>query len=60
MVLGATGFIGKNLALYFSRNLKIKATYNIKIPLKTRILNGLNVILQNLNNLKIFLTILIL
>ena len=35
MVL-ATGFIGKNLALYFSRNLKIKATYNIKIPFKNK------------------------
>ena len=24
MILGATGFIGKNIALYFSKNLKLK------------------------------------
>ena len=26
MILGATGFIGKNIALYFSKKFKIKAT----------------------------------
>ena len=34
MILGATGFIGKNIALYFSKKFKIKATYNKKIPFK--------------------------
>ena len=36
MILGATGFIGSNLALYFSKKFKIKATYNLKIPFKNR------------------------
>ena len=36
MILGATGFIGKNIALYYSKNLKIKATYNKKIPFKNQ------------------------
>ena len=34
MILGATGFIGKNIALYFSKKFKIKATYNKKVPFK--------------------------
>ena len=36
MILGATGFIGKNIALYYSKNLKIKATYNKKIPFENQ------------------------
>ncbi len=36
MILGATGFIGKNIALYYSKNLKIKATYNKKIPFENK------------------------
>ncbi len=36
MILGATGFIGKNIALYFSKKFKIKATYNKKIPFKNK------------------------
>ena len=36
IILGATGFIGKNIALYYSKNLKIKATYNKKIPFKNK------------------------
>ena len=39
MILGATGFIGKNIALYFSKKFKIKATIK-KYPLKIKILNG--------------------
>ena len=46
MILGATGFIGKNIALYFSKKFKIKATYNKKSPLKIAILNGLSVTLK--------------
>ena len=34
MILGATGFIGKNIALYFSKKFKIKATYNKRVPFK--------------------------
>ena len=37
IILGATGFIGKNIALYYSRNLKIKATYNKRIPFENKI-----------------------
>jgi len=36
MILGATGFIGKNLTLHFSKKFKIKATYNVKIPFKNK------------------------
>ena len=36
IILGATGFIGKNIALYYSKNLKIKATYNKKIPFENK------------------------
>ena len=36
IILGATGFIGKNIALYYSKNLKIKATYNKKIPFENQ------------------------
>ncbi len=32
IILGATGFIGKNIALHFSKKFKIKATYNKKVP----------------------------
>ena len=36
MILGATGFIGKNIALFYSKNFKIKATYNKKIPFENQ------------------------
>ena len=36
MILGATGFIGKNIALYFSKKFKIKAIYNKKVPFKNK------------------------
>ena len=36
MILGATGFIGKNIALYFSKKFKIKATYNKKVPFENK------------------------
>ena len=36
IILGATGFIGKNIALYYSKNLKIKATYNKKKPFENK------------------------
>ena len=60
MILGATGFIGKNIALYFSKNLKLKLHIIKKYPLKIIILNGLSVTLKVQNKLIIFLIILIL
>ena len=36
MILGATGFIGKNIALHFSKKFKIKATYNKKSPFENK------------------------
>ena len=46
MILGATGFIGKNIALYFSKNLKLKLHIIKKYPLKIAIFNGLSVTLK--------------
>ena len=36
LILGATGFIGKNIALHFSKKFKIKATYNKKSPFENK------------------------
>ena len=54
MVLGATGFIGKNIALHFSKKLKIKATYNKKVPFKNKNIEWIKCDLKNsrqINNL---------
>ena len=49
MILGATGFIGKNFALHFSKKFKIKATYNKKVPFKN---NNIEWIKCNLKSTK--------
>ena len=54
MILGATGFIGKNIALYFSKKLKIKATYNKKVPFENKNIEWIKCDLKNsrqINNL---------
>ena len=49
IILGATGFIGKNIALHFSKKFKIKATYNKKVPFKN---NNIEWIKCNLKSTK--------
>tara|TARA_B100000963_G_scaffold338096_1_gene334671 strand:- start:1126 stop:2088 length:963 start_codon:yes stop_codon:yes gene_type:complete len=51
IVLGATGFIGKNLALHFSKSLKIKATYNSKMPFENANIEWIKCDLTNLNQI---------
>ena len=54
IILGATGFIGKNIALYFSKKFKIKATYNKKIPFQNKNIEWVKCNLKNtrqINNL---------
>ncbi|MAI29125.1 MAG: hypothetical protein CMP38_02835 [Rickettsiales bacterium] len=54
IILGATGFIGKNLALNISKNLKIKATYNLKTPFENKNIEWIKCDLTNsreINNL---------
>ena len=60
MILGATGFIGKNIALYFSKKFKIKATYNKRVPFKNNNIKWIKCNLKIQNKLIIFLIILIL
>ncbi len=54
IILGATGFIGKNIALYFSKKFKIKATYNKKVPFQNKNIEWVKCNLKNtkqINNL---------
>ena len=54
IILGATGFIGKNIALYFSKKFKIKATYNKKAPFLNKNIEWVKCNLKNakqINNL---------
>ncbi len=52
LILGATGFIGKNIALNFSKNFKIKATYNIKSPFKNKNIRWIKCDLTNSKQVK--------
>ena len=47
MILGATGFIGRNIALYFSKKFKIKATYNKRAPFKNKNIKWIKCDLKN-------------
>ena len=51
LILGATGFIGKNITKFFSKKYNIKATYNIKKPFDDKNIDWIKCDLRNQRDL---------